>query len=389
MMVHDIRVLVVDDEPLLRGAVLRTLGNFQARLSDLGEEVRFHAQSIASAQEAIAALDKRETDLLFVDHRLPDGNGLDVLRHVHLEKMETLSVMITGMASLELAIAATQAGAFDFLPKPFTTEDLRRVARKAARNILMTRKHKNFENERRKIRFQFLSVLAHELKSPIAAVESYLQILQEGTLGTDLKAYQHMIDRSLKRMEGMRRLIFDLLDLTRIESGQRNRNIETVDVAGKLGEVIEGLNAQASARNVAIRVESPATLPFQCDAAEISMVLNNLVSNAIKYNRENGEVRVKLETVGEAVRIQVADTGIGMSREETERLFGEFVRIRNEKTLKIEGSGLGLSIVRRIVNLYDGTAEVQSTPDVGTTFDLLLNPARPGVEVRPSGEPVL
>jgi len=109
-----------------------------------------------------------------------------------------------------------------------------------------------------------------------------------------------------------------------------------------------------------------------CDASEIEIVLNNLISNAVKYNRRHGSVDVFLNRDGEYVEIKVSDTGIGMTPEETAKLFGEFVRIKNEKTRQITGSGLGLSIVKKIAQLYDGTVNVTSEPDKGSTFTVRL-----------------
>jgi signal transduction histidine kinase len=108
------------------------------------------------------------------------------------------------------------------------------------------------------------------------------------------------------------------------------------------------------------------------DRGEIEIVLNNLISNAVKYNRDNGTVTVKLSDSPDEVVMTVSDTGIGMSEEERERLFGEFVRIKNDKTRNILGSGLGLNIVKRIAALYDGRVSVESTPDVGSTFSVVL-----------------
>jgi signal transduction histidine kinase len=108
------------------------------------------------------------------------------------------------------------------------------------------------------------------------------------------------------------------------------------------------------------------------DRSEIEIILNNLISNAVKYNRDNGTVTVKLTDSPDEVTMTVSDTGIGMSEEERERLFGEFVRIKNDKTRNILGSGLGLNIVKRIAALYDGRVSVESTPEVGSTFSVVL-----------------
>jgi signal transduction histidine kinase len=111
---------------------------------------------------------------------------------------------------------------------------------------------------------------------------------------------------------------------------------------------------------------------LQADRGEIEIMLNNLVSNAVKYNRDGGRVDVTLSGGVEGVTMAVKDTGIGMTKEETAKLFGEFVRIKNTKTRNIMGSGLGLSILRKLANMYGGEVTVESQPDVGTTFTVRL-----------------
>jgi signal transduction histidine kinase len=116
----------------------------------------------------------------------------------------------------------------------------------------------------------------------------------------------------------------------------------------------------------------PAGLSLEADRTEIEMIFNNLISNAVKYNRDQGRVGVTVGTAGDAVRIQVEDSGIGMTPEETQRLFSDFSRIKNEKTRNILGSGLGLSTLKKLVTLYNGDITVKSKPDIGSTFTVTL-----------------
>lgn len=111
---------------------------------------------------------------------------------------------------------------------------------------------------------------------------------------------------------------------------------------------------------------------MKADAGEIEIIMNNLISNAVKYNRTGGRVDIFVEKAKELVRISVADTGIGMSSEEKDRIFDDFFRIKNQKTRNITGSGLGLSIVKKIVDMYQGSVDVQSTPEKGSTFVITL-----------------
>jgi signal transduction histidine kinase len=174
-------------------------------------------------------------------------------------------------------------------------------------------------------------------------------------------------------MDGMRKLIADLLDLTQIESGEKNRELTEVDLAAAAVAAIEVVTAQATQRSVTVELHSAGPLTISADAREIEIIFNNLLTNAIKYNRDGGRVDVTLGRAGKQAVIAVADTGIGLTAEELKRLFGEFVRIRNEKTQSILGSGLGLSIVKKLAMLYGGDVQVESQPDVGSTFTVTLD----------------
>ena len=366
------RILVVDDELGMRQGVARALRDFHVRLHDINGEVAFDIEQAASGEEALDKIALLPPDILLLDHKLPGISGLDVLERIagqHLEDM--LTVMITAYASLDTAISATRKGAYDFLAKPFTPEELKNTVRKAAGRLILSRQARKLAAEKRQVRFQFISVLAHELKAPLAAIEGYLHILKDRTAGEDPKAYDHMIDRSLIRAEHMRKLISDLLDMTRIESGTRRREIADVDIVEVARQAVDTMLPAAQERGITVQLDALQDVRLQADRGEIEIILNNLISNAVKYNRDGGRVDVCLRG-GDGVTIAVRDTGIGMTPEEASRLFGEFVRIKNEKTRNILGSGLGLSIVRKLAQLYGGEAIVESTPDVGSTFTVTL-----------------
>jgi signal transduction histidine kinase len=241
------------------------------------------------------------------------------------------------------------------------------------RHYVVQRQAQRLAEEKRQIRFQFLSVLAHELKAPLAAIEGYLFILRDRLAGDDPAAYDKVVSRSLTRVEGMRKLILDLLDLTRIESGQKKRELGPADLAESVRTCIETVQPAAKERGIAVELFTPGSFPLTADRGELEIVLNNLLSNAVKYNRDGGRVDVRIEGRGDQLVLSVADTGIGMTAAECDKLFGEFVRIKNEQTRNIQGSGLGLSIVRRLARLYGGDATVSSEKGVGTTFTVTLD----------------
>jgi len=368
-----LRVLVTDDEMGMRLGVLRTLRGFTVRLPDVNEEVGFTVEQAESGEQALEMIAAAPPDILLLDHKMPGISGLEVLDHIARTPTDMLTIMITAYASIETAVTATKRGAYDFLAKPFTPDEVKAAIRKAAHRIVLGKQARKLAEENRQVRFQFIRVLGHELKAPLNAVEGYLRMLQDRTLGDAVGAYDETIRRSIARLQGMHKLIADLLDLTHIESGQRRRDLREIDVRQPAQAVLETLTADAESQQVSLELHAAEPVPLVADRSEIEMILSNLVSNAVKYNRPGGRVDVTLSKKDGKTAIAVADTGIGMTEEETGKLFGEFVRIRNEKTASILGSGLGLSIVRKLALLYGGEVRVESRPNAGSTFTVLLD----------------
>lgn len=368
-----LRVLVVDDETGMRLAMARVLGTFSVKPDHDDTTVSFDVQTAETGEEALERIAEAVPDILLLDLKLPGISGLDVLKQVKERGLPILTVMITAYATLETAIDATKQGAHDFLPKPFTPDELRVAVRRVVKHLMVQRQARRLVEEKRQVRFQFISVLGHELKAPLAAIEGFLQILKDGSAGTDPAVVAQVIDRALVRAGGMRHLISELLDLTRIESGQKRREFAALNVREVAQTAIDMVKTAARDRRITIALHAPDDVPVVADRGEIEILFNNLVSNAVKYNRDDGRVDVTIEPTLDGVRFDIADTGIGLSPEEASRLFQEFVRIKNEQTRAIPGTGLGLSIVKKLAQLYGGDVTVQSEPNVGSHFTVTLN----------------
>jgi len=369
----NLRVLVTDDEMGMRLGVIRTLRDFSVRVPDVNGTVAFSVDQAETGEEALEKIDRTPPDILLLDHKMPGISGLEVLDRLAGRETDMLTIMITAYASIETAVSATKRGAYDFLAKPFTPDELKSTIRKAAVRLILAKQARRLAEEKRRVRFEFIRVLGHELKAPLNAVAGYLDILRNHQLGADLAAYDELVIRSLNRMDGMRKLIADLLDLTQIESGEKNRELTQVDLAAAAASAIEVVAAQAAQRSINLELHTDGPLTISADAREIEIIFNNLLTNAIKYNRDGGRVDVALRRVGKQAAIVVTDTGIGLNEEERTRLFGEFVRIHNAKTHNVLGSGLGLSIVKKLALLYGGDVQVESRPDVGSTFTVTLD----------------
>ena len=367
-----LKLLIVDDEPGIRSGIKRILQDYTITYPFIDEVFEFELMEAENGQQALDILRSGKIDLILLDNKLPDIEGIEILTELNKQEYDAAVMMITAYASIDLAVKATDQGAYNFLPKPFTPQELKTAIENLTKYLYLKRMTRSMSRAGREVRFRFLSVLSHELKAPLNAIEGYLRIMKDRQAGNDISAYEQMIDRSLERIKGMRTLIMDLLDLTRIENGEKGRDLKPRDIVQIARLSIDTISPMAIQKNVKIHLNAPEELIFVCSDSEMQSIFNNLLSNAVKYNRDGGQVYFTLRDEPDRVIIQVKDTGIGMTREEQRLLFQEFTRIKNEKTRMIPGSGLGLSIVKRIVDLYGSHIQVESEPDKGSTFTITL-----------------
>jgi signal transduction histidine kinase len=366
------KILIVDDEDGIRAGTKRILQNFHVDYPFMDEHVEYEILEASTGEEGIEIIDEQQPDIILLDNKLPGIQGVEVLEYVKQKQYDIVVVMITSYASLELAVKATRDGAYDFIPKPFTPQELRSSIENITKQLFLKRMTQKLNTAGKAIRFQFLSVLSHELKAPLNAIDGYLRIIKERQFGEKVEAYDEMLDRSLDRIKGMRQLILDLLDFTKIESGKPTQKLEVVDLR-KIAQIsIDTLRPYAIQKDVDVYLNAREEIITQADPGEIEIIFNNLISNAVKYNKTGGRVDVFIEKSPTAVKLSVSDTGIGLSPEEKAKIFDDFVRIKNTKTRNITGSGLGLSIVKKIVEMYKGSIDVQTEPDKGTTFAITL-----------------
>lgn len=367
-----LKILVVDDEFGIRAGVSRILRNFTVSYPFMDDDIKFDIQEAATGEEALEIIDNSPPAVILLDNKLPGVQGVEVLEYINDNQLDILVIMITSYASLDLAVKATNIGAYDFVPKPFTPQELKASLENVAKHYFLRRMTRKLHKEGKQVRFQFLTVLSHELKAPLNAIEGYLKIMDERQAGDNISDYEKMIDRSLSRVKAMRTLIMDMLDLTRIESGKKKRELREIDLGLIAKSSIDTMIPLAIQRDVTIEFDRLTSIPFMADPEELDIIFNNLISNAVKYNKEGGKVQCKIANLGSEVLIVVSDTGVGIAQEDQSKLFQEFSRIKTSKTKDISGSGLGLSIVKRIVDLYKGRIEVDSKPNEGTSFSVYL-----------------
>jgi two-component system phosphate regulon sensor histidine kinase PhoR len=221
----------------------------------------------------------------------------------------------------------------------------------------------------------FVSMVSHEIKAPLAAIEGYLKIIQSGLVGDDPGKSSDMVGRCLVRAEALREMVSELMNIVAMEKGQFTIKRVPMEIEGIVVQVVESFKERAKTHNIEIRLkvpEPPARKTVLVDGGAMHSVFSNLIDNAVKYTPEGGHVDVRVGYDRFRVKVAVRDDGIGMTAEEADRIFDEFYRARNEKTSEIIGTGLGLCVVKRLVELHQGEVTVETSPGQGSEFCVIL-----------------
>jgi len=356
-------VVVIDDDYAMRLSCDQTLA-----------KVGYTVAAFADGARGLEAVGELKPGLVVVDLKMPGLSGLEVITRLHEIDPAITIVVITGYATIGTAVDAMKAGAYDFLPKPFSPDELRLIVRRGFERRHLQLESRRHEVERELQRRRFVTFVTHQLKTPLAAVHQYLDVLRE--LGDDPEAAAKRRDwlgRCLARTDELRRIIDDWLTLAELQGGTFTRQRVRVDLKEVLARAATAYEGLAAQNNVTLALELPApAYAIRGDPTCVSVLFDNLVTNAIKYNRAGGRVSIRaVEARGEIVA-EVTDTGVGVAHAALPFLFDEFFRVRRPGRPRVEGTGLGLAICRRIVTEMGGVIEVESTEDVGSTFRVRL-----------------
>jgi signal transduction histidine kinase len=225
------------------------------------------------------------------------------------------------------------------------------------------------------MRDAFVATVSHELRTPLTSISGFLEMMQdeEAGLGTSGRQYLEVIRRSTSRLHA---LVEDLLLVAQIEAKRIELLLAPVDVADLARRSAELVRPAATEKNVTVDVVADHAPELLADGPRLRQVLDNLVSNAVKFTPEGGRVELRAARRADAVELSVSDTGMGIPREELPRLFGRFFRTSSATENGVPGTGLGLAISQAIAEAHGTAITVESVPDEGATFRLLLSPAR-------------
>jgi signal transduction histidine kinase/ligand-binding sensor domain-containing protein len=371
--ISDHTVLVVDDSVDVRNYIVGCLEG---------------AYRIVTAKDGIDGLDKAEQenpDLIVSDVMMPRMDGYEFCRRLKSDDRfnHIPVILLTSKASLEAKLEGLQAGSDEYLTKPFNAEELRvRIAnlinmREQARNLkgLNTELESTNEALRRAsdLKSQLLSIASHDMKNPLTAIREFSRILKE-----EIESESHLselVDLIFSSSDEMLRLVTQLLDSSALESGKLELNTRPVDLSALAQLVVHRSLKQGELKGQTIHFSSAeeGKSIVMADFDRLQEAMNNVVNNAVKYTEKNKDIWVSVSPVGDKVRFEVRDEGPGIAEDELPKIFDKFQKLSNQPTGGENSTGLGLSIVKQIVEMHNGRVWVESEVGKGSKFYIELD----------------
>lgn len=224
-----------------------------------------------------------------------------------------------------------------------------------------------------KMKSDFISAVSHELRTPLTSIKGYASILMTGKLGEVVPAQKERLEKIDKHSNSLVHLINNLLDIARIESGKVQMDIKEISLKEMLDSVMDIITPQAKEKNISIRINSKIKSDkIKADQAQLERVFLNLLSNAVKFTPEKGNVTIGINEIGDCFQFSIEDTGIGIPEQDIPKIFQEFFRADNVLDQRIKGSGLGLSLVKKIVEAHKGRIWFDSELNKGTRFTFTI-----------------
>ena len=372
-------ILVVEDEAGTR-----------ATLSAILEDAGYEVTGLEKGVEAREMIRSHSFNVIITDIRLPDVDGLEILELAKEINPDVAVIMMTGYASIETAINAVNEGAYAYFVKPINPDEIKSTIANALKQQRLSLENKRlveslqrtnkllFEaNEELKkatqLKSEFLANMSHELRTPLNVIIGFSELMLDKVPGKINEEQRQCLSDILDSSQHLLKLINEVLDLSKIESGKMEFKLDNVALAEVVESLIRTMMPILTPRKQSLDVSIEEGLPtIHVDEGRLEQVLLNLLSNAIKFTPDGGKLKIEAVRESDWCQVSVIDNGIGIKKEDQERIFEPFCWLDNPLTKEKSGTGLGLALVETIVEKYGGRIWVESEYGKGSRFTFAL-----------------
>lgn len=368
------KILVVDDSAEARSAIERILlrSGYEPILA-------------GSGKEALYILQQRKVDCILIDHLMPDLSGLDVIKIIKAdENLKVVPVvMLTGLSTDDDLLSALSAGADDYLVKTDSPELIiarvevmlrfGKLQRALHEKSALLEKANTDLHKLDMLKSEFISTVSHELRTPLSITKEGINLVLQEITGKLNQQQKELLEVAKNNIERLNKIIGDILDISKIEAGKMLLHKSSTDMVQIVKDIFSFYRESAEQKGVNFNINIPnQRIELYIDADRVIQVFSNLVSNALKFTKEGGSVKIKLENSEKELLCSVEDTGIGISFSDQDKLFDKFQQFGKTMGPGEKGTGLGLSIAKKIIQMHRGNISVQSELGKGSKFIFTL-----------------
>jgi len=374
-----LKVLMVEDNPIDALVVKKRLQKDSA--------FDYEVTHVVSGEEALLSMEKNSYNIVLLDYNLPKMGGMEILAEINRKNIEVPVIMITGQGDEIVAAQLIKEGALDYLPKRENYEDavpfiIRKTIAEFRSKLERLRLQKEIAlrkeelektnaklTELDRMKSDFVANVVHELKTPLTIIKGNLDNIDQGLAGEVQAKQKELLGDVFRVINRLSRLINDLLDLSKIESGKMELNKEGLDIVALAGEVMKTFETLTAGKKIGLVKEFPEkAVTVNADKDKLTQVFINLIGNAIKFT-DKGSVTIRIIELQGEVQVEIHDTGPGIPQDQADKIFDKFVRVVAEKK---EGTGLGLPIAKDIIVLHKGRIRVESENGKGSRFIFIM-----------------
>ena len=355
------KILIIDDEEIVIDSCTHILAN--------------SGYQIATARNGTLGLEllqQENPDLVFVDLKMPGISGMDVLEKIQEFDSTIVTVVITGFATVSSAVEAMKKGAYDFLPKPFTPDEMRLIARRALDKRALVLETIALRREKEMLREQFAAIVSHEIKSPLGAVQQNLFALDSDLSDKLSDEQKEKIKRLQNRIKDLIKLVNTWLRAISVDISSIREGFAPLSISDALAKALENVESHSVRKD--IHIETKIKEPIETiNGNEVTLVeaFVNIIGNALKYTHMGGQISINAMKENDQILVEIKDSGVGISREDLPHIFDDFY-VGITKPEGERRSGVGLAITKRIIEAHDGSITVESELGSGSTFTVRL-----------------